>query len=140
MELTTEQLEAITKFAAVHGRSWKSELRRRWEGGSYFYGVLGGADPAALQQIRNDFGPSWLVRFKLPAESEESMIAAVRAFARSHYNLGGWDVLVECWLDGDILEAISDAGARNAKQAIRACGKILRIHNEVREDIYGTAF
>lgn len=31
------------------------------------YAVLGGADPASLQQVRNEFGPSWLVRFSLKA-------------------------------------------------------------------------
>ena len=33
--------------------------------GAYNNAVLGGADPADLQQIRNAFGPSWLVTFSL---------------------------------------------------------------------------
>lgn len=61
---STDQLNALKMFAEANGRTWKSELRRLWANGAYNYAVLGGADPALLQQVRNSFGPSWLVRFK----------------------------------------------------------------------------
>jgi hypothetical protein len=62
---TPQQLEALTLFAAANGRNWKSALRTLWENGAYERAVLGGADSAALQQIRNTFGPTWLTRFSL---------------------------------------------------------------------------
>jgi len=38
-----------------------------------------------------------------------SVVDAVKAYALEHYNDGGWDVIVECWEDTDILECIGDA-------------------------------
>ena len=60
--LTAEQLEAIGDYARQHGRTWKSQLNHDW---------MTGQTSGPLQQIRNQFGPSWLIRFKLPAEREE---------------------------------------------------------------------
>lgn len=57
---TGEQVEALKQFAAANGRTWKSELNNLWMNGAYNYAVLGGADPALLQQVRNEFGPTWL--------------------------------------------------------------------------------
>lgn len=62
---TAEQIEALGLFATANGRNWKSELRNLWMNGAYNYAVLGGADPCHLQRVRNEFGPSWLVRFSL---------------------------------------------------------------------------
>jgi hypothetical protein len=63
---TTEQLQALKDFARLHGRTWKSQLRESWMSGIYPFGV----DTASLQQVRNGFGPSWLVRFSLKEASE----------------------------------------------------------------------
>ncbi len=60
--LNDEQLKAIQSFAASHGRSWKSKLRDAWMTGQYD----GFEGSNYLQQIRNSFGPSWLIKFKLP--------------------------------------------------------------------------
>lgn len=65
-----EQIQALKQFAAANGRTWKSELRDLWMNGAYNYAVLGGADPACLQQVRNEFGPSWLARFSLKQEAK----------------------------------------------------------------------
>ena len=58
---TKEQLDALANFAANEGRNWKVVLRNAWETGSY----PTGSDAATLQQIRNTFGPSWLVAFSV---------------------------------------------------------------------------
>ncbi len=57
---TEEQIEALRAYAKEHGRTWKADLNHDWMTGQAF---------GALQQIRNQFGPSWLVRFsfKSPA-------------------------------------------------------------------------
>jgi hypothetical protein len=54
---THEQIEALRQYAAEHGRNWKSQLNADW---------MNGQSSGPLQQIRNQFGPSWLVRFQLP--------------------------------------------------------------------------
>lgn len=63
--LKPEQLEAIRAFARIEGRNWKGVLRQSWMTGDY--GTHGNISNW-LQQIRNSFGPSWLVRFKLTPE------------------------------------------------------------------------
>lgn len=58
-----KQYAALLDFAQRHGRTWKSSLRQCWMTGQY-----GPSDASNhLQQIRNSFGPSWLVKFRLPA-------------------------------------------------------------------------
>ena len=64
--LTAEQLKAIQEWAKVHGRTWKSKLRHAWETGNYDGIEQYGNTAAYLQQVRNTFGPSWLVRLALP--------------------------------------------------------------------------
>ena len=59
---TTEQMEALKRFAEVHGRTWKSQLNDMWMIAAY----SGNPDAHLLQQVRNQFGPSWLVRFRFP--------------------------------------------------------------------------
>lgn len=61
---TTEQIEALKTFAAANGRTWKQALRHAWETGRYDdYNGTERSD--LLQQVRNSFGPSWLIRFSL---------------------------------------------------------------------------
>lgn len=60
---STEQLEALKAWAALYGRNWKSLLRDAWMTGDY-----GSFEQSNyLQQIRNTFGPSWLIRVRLPS-------------------------------------------------------------------------
>ena len=61
--LTAEQLKALQEWAKVHGRTWKSKLRQAWMTGDYDGIDQYGNTAAYLQQVRNTFGPSWLVRF-----------------------------------------------------------------------------
>lgn len=62
INLTAEQLAALREFAAVNGYNWKSKLSAVWSTGRY--AAFGGTtNSAALQQVRNIFGPSWLAKF-----------------------------------------------------------------------------
>jgi hypothetical protein len=61
---TTEQIEALRKYAAGNGRCWKSQLHDAWMAGGYDAST-GSYIDGPLQQIRNQFGPSWLMRFSL---------------------------------------------------------------------------
>ncbi|MVF24211.1 hypothetical protein EVC37_21760 [Methylocaldum sp. BRCS4] len=58
---TEDQLNALKRWADKHGRTWKSKLRDAWISGDY--GLF--EDAPFLQQLRNQFGPTWLNRFKL---------------------------------------------------------------------------
>jgi hypothetical protein len=61
---TAEQLEALKTFAAANGRRWKAVLRDCWMAGGY-NSETGSYIDGPLQQVRNTFGPSWLVRFRI---------------------------------------------------------------------------
>lgn len=54
-QLTDQQLQALREYAAKNGRTWKSKLGDDW---------LHCRTRGDLQQIRNQFGPTWLKRFK----------------------------------------------------------------------------
>ncbi len=58
-----EQLLALVRFAREHGpgHKWKRALRACWEYSDY-QGHAAENDPALLQGVRNQFGPSWLAR------------------------------------------------------------------------------
>ena len=49
-----------------------------------------------------------------------ALVEAVKAHALVHYAEGGWDVIVECWDDQQIADAITNAigPIRTAEQAI----------------------
>lgn len=58
---TAEQLDAVQAFAKKYGPSWKYKLQGAW---------LSGRDANEpnghlLRQVRNNFGPRWLEKFKL---------------------------------------------------------------------------
>jgi hypothetical protein len=54
-QLTPEQRSALIEFRKNNGRFWKTELHSGW---------LRAAFPGPLQQIRNEYGPSWLASLK----------------------------------------------------------------------------
>ena len=56
---TESQIAALRSYAAEHGRYWKAKLLHDW---------LKDVSEGELQAIRNAFGPSWLLTFRLPRE------------------------------------------------------------------------
>ena len=63
------------------------------------------------------------------------LIQSVRRHALDNYENNGWDYLVECWDDGDILEQISDAKAQTPDAAIKACLSLVSLLDERRREI-----
>jgi hypothetical protein len=63
-----EQIRALQIWALLHGRKWKNALAKAWSDGNY----QGFHHYPYLQQLRNNFGPSWLVRYKVPAAEPAS--------------------------------------------------------------------
>ena len=70
--------------------------------------------------------------------NEQELIAAVRTHAYANYNADGWDYLVECWADGDILEVIEDADtAADAIARVKAAlAPLAERRDEVRAEIW----
>lgn len=63
---TPEQHAALAAFAAKYGRCWKQYLMAAWLSYSYRGTHMGGQDSGTLREIRNQFGPSWLVSYRPP--------------------------------------------------------------------------
>jgi len=68
-------------------------------------------------------------------ENEQDMIAAVRKYAYANYEKDGWDTVIECMEDGDILELISEAKATNSIDAINAVHKIVKMKRDHEREI-----
>lgn len=66
------------------------------------------------------------------------LVEAVRDFAILHYEVGGWDVVVECWSDYDIYEEVKNC--RTEKGAITKVAKAAGTYNDYRAEIIATAF
>jgi hypothetical protein len=62
-----KQINAVITWADRMGRFWRRELRGAWMDGNY----QGNSDIShLLQQVRNEFGPEWLIKFSLKAAKE----------------------------------------------------------------------
>lgn len=68
---------------------------------------------------------------------EQVLINAVRKHAINNYEQDGWDVLVECYDDGDILELISNDNASTVEEAIASVHKTVKLYDDHRSDIMG---
>lgn len=68
----------------------------------------------------------------------QQMIEAVKRHAVENYETGGWDFVVECWSDEDILDCIS--GASNAAEAIRLVGEDVGVLADYRAEIEATVW
>jgi hypothetical protein len=135
---STEQLAAIEAFAAKYGNlrgGWKEHLLTVW---------MSGADAREpnghlLRQLRNQFGPSWLAKYgqRVRAPSTKAprakagtpvaeLVAAVKEHAGKFYHQNGWDFIVECWSDSEIVEAIEGCRSKRAAIAkVRSTAKLL---------------
>jgi len=66
------------------------------------------------------------------------MQPAVKAHALENYEKDGWDFLVECWDDAQILETIGKA--KIEKAAIAKVRKVVKMLNERRQEIRSPEF
>jgi hypothetical protein len=63
-------------------------------------------------------------------------VRAIRTHAIANYEKGGWDYLVECWDDDEIMEEIS--GCKTLAGAIKKVGSILKVMDEHRREVCST--
>ncbi len=72
--------------------------------------------------------------------TNDEMVAAVKAHAEKHYNESGWDYVVECGDDAEILSVIAEENVSTVEAAIAAVGEIVALLDERRRDIEATSF
>ena len=65
-DLTDNELSALRAFAAEFGRTWKERLSFDYWPRARIYVTRDGRECYELHRLRNDLGPQWLARFKLP--------------------------------------------------------------------------
>ena len=65
--------------------------------------------------------------------SKETWIDRIREHAATHYEEDGWDILVETWMDEDIIEVIDEC--ESYEEAVYALVDILSTLDEYREDM-----
>ena len=65
--------------------------------------------------------------------SKENWIDRIREHAATHYEEDGWDILVETWMDEDIIEIIDEC--ESYEEAVYALVDILSTLDEYREDM-----
>lgn len=68
----------------------------------------------------------------------KTLVEEVRDYALAHYEKDGWDVLIECWSDGDIRAAIGSA--RTTDGAIKKARAYLAPFDEQRRSVRNEAF
>ena len=64
---------------------------------------------------------------------DRKLVEAVIQHAVDHYEIEGWDILVECWSDEEIWSWIE--GAASEKEAIRLAAQALKPLNDQRMEI-----
>lgn len=60
-DLSDKQRAAVVAFRDANGRDWKEKLGALWMNGNYSRRGIDMDQAALLQQVRNQFGPEWLV-------------------------------------------------------------------------------
>ena len=76
-EITDDQRAAVAAFRDAKGREWKEELGLLWMSGQYTRADIPGDQAALLQQVRNQFGPEWLMNVS-PADLASTEIQVSR--------------------------------------------------------------
>lgn len=69
---------------------------------------------------------------------EQQMVAAVRKHALEHYNEDGWDYVVECWSDEDIVDQIDLYGTE--ENAIEMVEEVVKVLDDRRKDVMAEIF
>ena len=65
-------------------------------------------------------------------------LAAIKAHALANYEIDGWDYVIECYSDAEILEIIQKC--RTEKGAIKTMRAHLKPHADYRAEIQAEAF
>lgn len=72
--------------------------------------------------------------------TNDEMVAAVKAHAEKNYSEGGWDYVVECWDDAEILSVIAEEHVSTVEAAVTVVGEIVGLLDERRRDVEAEIF
>lgn len=72
--------------------------------------------------------------------TRQELVKVVKAHALAHYEDGGWDVIVECWTDEEILQVLDEDGATDEASAIDAFASLTAIWADRQADARNSAF
>lgn len=70
--------------------------------------------------------------------TQQDLVKGVRDYALAHYEEDGWDILVECMSDEEIVEEMGEA--KDLLTAIQNVRVWCKMRNSRREDIQGEVF
>ncbi len=68
------------------------------------------------------------------------LVQYVKDYANLHYEDGGWDVIVECWEDKDILELLTRDNATTEQEALAAFKDIVAVWADQQADAENSRF
>lgn len=68
------------------------------------------------------------------------MVEAVKKHALENYNIGGWDMVVECWEDREIEAVLTEYGITTVEGAIEEFYQRASIYDERRREVQAEAF
>jgi len=63
------------------------------------------------------------------------LVEAVKAHARTHYNTGGWDFIIECFTDDEIAARLAEHGIATAEDAIEHFLQLIQLWDEHRAEM-----
>lgn len=64
----------------------------------------------------------------------QELVQAVRAHATEHYS-EGWDIIVEAWDDGQIIDVLREEGAGSEEDAIKAIAEYVGLYQQKVDDV-----
>lgn len=68
------------------------------------------------------------------------LVEFIKAYALAHYEDGGWDVIVECWTDDEILSELVERSAESVAGAIFIFRQKAEIYADGQADARNSAF
>ena len=68
----------------------------------------------------------------------QQLVQGVREYAKEHYEEDGWDYLVECYSDEEIIPCME--GATDLQTAIKNVHQYMLVHDSRRKDVEGEIF
>ena len=68
------------------------------------------------------------------------LVQYLKDYANLHYEDGGWDVIVECWEDKDILELLTRDNATTEQEALAAFKDIVAVWADQQADAENSRF
>lgn len=70
----------------------------------------------------------------------QTLVDFIKTYANDHYEDGGWDVIVECWSDDDILDYLLERSAESQADALYAFRNIVEVWADRQADARNSAF